>query len=62
VSTIIYIIEGLTDGLPVEKKTPDVMESIFIFAAVWAFGGPMIIDKQVLTHMLRCSCASSDGL
>lgn len=46
VCTIIYILEGLTETLPQDKKTPDTMEMIFCYAAVWAFGGPMIIDKQ----------------
>lgn len=32
--------------IPPERKTPDVLESVFIYAAVWAFGGCMAVDKQ----------------
>ena len=32
--------------LPTDKKTPDVLELVFIYAAVWAFGGAMAVDKQ----------------
>lgn len=32
--------------IPSEKKTPDVLELVFIYAAVWAFGGAMGVDKQ----------------
>lgn len=32
--------------LPADKKTPDVLELVFIYAAVWAFGGAMAVDKQ----------------
>jgi len=46
VATIIYLLEGLTDNMPVDKKNPDTMECIFVYAATWAFGGPMIVDKQ----------------
>ena len=34
-------------AIPPERKTPDVLESVFIYAAVWAFGGAMGADKQV---------------
>lgn len=34
-------------AIPPERKTPDVLESVFIYAAVWAFGGGMGVDKQV---------------
>jgi hypothetical protein len=33
--------------IPPERKTPDVLEFVFIYAAVWAFGGAMGADKQV---------------
>jgi dynein heavy chain, axonemal len=46
VTTIIYILEGLADTLPMEKKNPETMEQLFVYAACWAFGGPMIVDKQ----------------
>ena len=32
--------------LSADKKTPDVLELVFIYAAVWAFGGAMAVDKQ----------------
>ena len=32
--------------LPSDKKTPEVLEQVFIYAAVWAFGGAMAVDKQ----------------
>ena len=45
VSTIIYILEGLLESIPCENRKPDVLENLFIFAVMWAFGGPMVVDK-----------------
>jgi len=45
VSTIIYLLEGLLESIPYEKKNSEVVENIFLFAVMWAFGGPMIVDK-----------------
>ena len=45
VSTIIYLLEGLLETIPYEKKSTDVIESLFLFALMWAFGGPMVVDK-----------------
>ena len=45
VSTIIYLLEGLLETIPYEKKGADVMENLFIFCVMWAFGGPMVVDK-----------------
>ena len=45
VSTIIYLLEGLLPLVPEGKLTPETIEMLFAFSAMWAFGGPMIIDK-----------------
>jgi dynein heavy chain len=45
VSTIIYLLEGLLESIPSENKRPEVIENLFIFATMWAFGGPMVVDK-----------------
>jgi dynein heavy chain len=45
VSTIIYLLEGLLESCPSEMKKPDVIENLFMFAVMWAFGGPMVVDK-----------------
>ncbi|CAM9107555.1 unnamed protein product [Discosporangium mesarthrocarpum] len=46
VCTIVYLLEGLLESVPPEKKTNDVMEQFFVFALTWAFGGPMVVDKS----------------
>lgn len=46
VSTIIYLLEGLLPLVPDGKMTPETIEMIFAFSAMWAFGGPMIVDKS----------------
>lgn len=46
VCTIVYLLEGLLEDVPPEKKTSDLMEQFFVFALMWAFGGPMVIDKS----------------
>uniref|UniRef100_H3HCG5 AAA+ ATPase domain-containing protein n=1 Tax=Phytophthora ramorum TaxID=164328 RepID=H3HCG5_PHYRM len=59
VSTICYLLEGLLGNIPTEKKNPEVIESIFVFCATWAFGGPLIVDKSIdyrkNFHELWCS-------
>jgi len=45
VATIAYLLESLIEGIPYEKKNAESIEIVFTFAAVWAFGGPMIVDK-----------------
>ena len=45
VSTIIYLLEGLLPLVPEGKMTPETIEMLFAFSAMWAFGGPMILDK-----------------
>ncbi|TYZ65632.1 hypothetical protein PybrP1_006817 [[Pythium] brassicae (nom. inval.)] len=47
VSTICYLLEGLLAHVPADKKTQDVIESVFVFCATWAFGGPLIVDKSI---------------
>ncbi|CAB1116950.1 unnamed protein product [Ectocarpus sp. CCAP 1310/34] len=46
VCTIVYLLEGLLEDVPPEKKTSDLMEQFFVFALMWAFGGPMVVDKS----------------
>lgn len=45
VSSIIYLLEGLLPKIPCEKLSSESIEMIFAFAAMWAFGGPMVVDK-----------------
>jgi dynein heavy chain len=45
VSTIVYLLEGMLELIPYEKKAPDLIENIFLFCLMWAFGGPMVVDK-----------------
>jgi len=46
VSTIIYLLEGLLPTIPEDKISSETIEMVFTFSAMWAFGGPMIIDKS----------------
>ena len=46
VSTIIYLLEGLLPSVPEEKLSSEIIEMIFAYSAMWAFGGPMIVDKS----------------
>ena len=39
------LLEGLLESIPYEKKNSEVVENIFLFAVMWAFGGPMVVDK-----------------
>ena len=73
--TIVYMLEGLLEDVPPEKKTSDLMEQFFVFALTWAFGGPMVVDKSddyrrcrkhpgclLFTTRSRRSCAVSHKL
>lgn len=46
VCTIVYLLEGLLEDVPPEKKNNELMEQFFVFALMWAFGGPMVVDKS----------------
>lgn len=46
VSTIIYLLEGMLPLVPEEKMTSEIIEMTFAYCAMWAFGGPMIVDKS----------------
>jgi dynein heavy chain, axonemal len=46
VSTVVYLLEGILASLSDEKKNSEVIENIFSFCVMWAFGGPMIVDKS----------------
>jgi dynein heavy chain len=45
VSTIVYLLEGMLEAIPYEKKAADIIENVFLFCVMWAFGGPMVVDK-----------------
>ena len=45
VSTICYLLEGLMEKDPNAAKSAAHMERLFLFAAVWAFGGVASADK-----------------
>ena len=34
------------EQIPFDKKSTEIVENVFIFALMWAFGGPMIVDKS----------------
>ena len=46
VCTIIYLLEGLLPTIPDDLLTSETIEMVFIFSAMWAFGGAMIVDKS----------------
>jgi dynein heavy chain len=46
VSTIVYLLEGLLEATPPDKKTSDLLECLFMFCVVWAFGGPMTVAGE----------------
>jgi len=46
VSTLVYLLEGILSSLGDDKKNSEVVENVFSFCAMWAFGGPMIVDKS----------------
>jgi len=46
VSTIIYLLEGILPLVPEERMTAEVIETTFAYCAMWAFGGPMVVDKS----------------
>jgi dynein heavy chain len=45
IRTICYMLGGLFESLDESKKTQEIMEDLFEFCIVWAFGGPLIVDK-----------------
>jgi dynein heavy chain len=45
VSTIVFLMESLLETIPYDKKSHEVIENLFIFCVMWAFGGPMVVDK-----------------
>ena len=46
VSTVLHLLEGMLPLIPEGKMTPESIEMVFAFSAMWAFGGPMIVDKS----------------
>jgi dynein heavy chain len=44
IQTVCFMLQGCFDDLDVAKKSQEVMEEYFIFAVMWAFGGPLIVD------------------
>ena len=45
ICTIVYLLEALIEDIPFDKKNNETMENTFVFCIMWAFGGPMIVDK-----------------
>jgi dynein heavy chain len=45
VMSICYLMESLLKPIPDAKKTQEVVESYFVFALTWSFGGPLVVDK-----------------
>jgi dynein heavy chain len=46
VQTTVYLLEAQFDAAAGVDMTLELMEKIYVFCHIWAFGGPMIIDKQ----------------
>lgn len=46
VSTLVFLLEGMLPQIPEDKITAEIMEMIFAYCAMWAFGGPMVVDKS----------------
>lgn len=46
VTTVIYLLEALLPGIPAAKVSQESLELVFAYCAMWAFGGPMIVDKS----------------
>lgn len=46
VSTLVYLLEGMLPQIPEDKVTAEIIEMTFTYCAMWAFGGPMVIDKS----------------
>ena len=46
VSTIIFLLEGILPSVPENRMTAEIIEMIFAYCAMWAFGGPMNVDKS----------------
>jgi AAA domain (dynein-related subfamily). len=46
VSTLVFLLEGMLPQIPEDKITAEIMEMIFTYCAMWAFGGPMVVDKS----------------
>jgi dynein heavy chain len=46
VACVVSLLEANLDSLAFDKKTPEVLENIFCYSLMWAFGGPMINDKS----------------
>jgi len=47
VCTVIYLMEQILIGMAPDEKTEDHLDGYFQYCLVWAFGGPLLIDKQV---------------
>jgi dynein heavy chain len=49
VCTLCYLLDGLLGTGDDQKKdlAPEVIENFFVWAAVWAFGGNLLVDKSV---------------
>ena len=47
VNTTIYLMEQILKGMAPDEKTEDHLDGYFLYCLVWAFGGPLLIDKQV---------------
>ncbi|KAL7489135.1 hypothetical protein ACHAW6_014715 [Cyclotella cf. meneghiniana] len=46
VCTVLSLLEGMLPLIPERKMSPETIEMVFAFSAMWAFGGPMIADKS----------------
>mmetsp|Transcript_166710 Transcript_166710/g.405134 ORF Transcript_166710/g.405134 Transcript_166710/m.405134 type:complete len:2545 (+) Transcript_166710:2-7636(+) len=44
-STVCYLLEALLDQVP-PKPSVDVLEAVFTYAVMWAFGGSLIVDQH----------------
>ena len=46
IQTIVYLLESLLPTIPDHRATAESIEAVFAFSAMWAFGGPMVVNKS----------------
>ena len=46
VAMTMNLVEALMDNLEPAQRTEEVIERLFLYSIMWAFGGPMVVDKE----------------
>ena len=45
IHTLCYLLEGMLPLIKEDSRTPDFVETVFLFCAMWAFGGALNSEK-----------------